>query len=79
MGGKSREWWEFSVKSAYKLLASATDVGPVVSLEAAIFFQFIRKSRAPSKVKTFAWQLLHDRLPTRSNLQSQGVVLTSSN
>jgi hypothetical protein len=66
MGVKSGEWGEFSVKSAYKLLASATDVGPLVSSEAANFFQFIWKSRAPSKVKTFAWQLLHDRLLTRS-------------
>ena len=35
-------------------------------------------SEAPSKVLTFAWRLLLDRLPTCEQLQRQGVTIPNS-
>jgi hypothetical protein len=37
-------------------------------------FSTIWKCPAPSKVSAFAWQLLHDRIPTRINLQRRQII-----
>lgn len=65
----------FSVKSAYSyLMRGLPDAGAPHgdTLQAA---SRIWKSWAPSKGIVFSWQLLLDRLPTRSNLVRRGVPL----
>jgi hypothetical protein len=42
-------------------------------------FRFLWKSKAPSKVTAYVWQLLLDRVPTYYNLQRQGIVLSPTN
>ncbi|GAU47008.1 hypothetical protein TSUD_244370 [Trifolium subterraneum] len=37
-------------------------------------FTVIWKCPSPSKVSAFGWQLLHDRIPTRSNLQHRKII-----
>ncbi|CAJ2643641.1 unnamed protein product [Trifolium pratense] len=40
-----------------------------------MIFDHIWDSPAPSKVIAFSWQLLHDRIPTRSNLAVRGILV----
>jgi hypothetical protein len=64
----------FSVRSAYSLLLSevlgAADLGG----RANPVFERIWKSPAPSKLIAFSWQLLHNRIPTKDNLVSRGIL-----
>ncbi|CAJ2678316.1 unnamed protein product [Trifolium pratense] len=64
----------FTVNSTYRTVyaLSASDI-LVVPLHAVIFTS-IWKCPAPSKVSGFVWQLLHGRIPTRSNLLSRHVI-----
>lgn len=65
----------YSVKSAYsQLLNGLPGLG---APEGAILQAVSRvwKSCTPSKVVVFSWQLILDRIPTRSNLVSRGVAL----
>jgi hypothetical protein len=39
-------------------------------------FENIWKSAAPSKVAAFAWKMLHDRLPTKSNFVRLFIIAT---
>jgi hypothetical protein len=59
----------FTVKSAYLLLGrvfvSEMDFG---SYELSVLHNMWRSSAAPSKVITFSWKLLRNRIPTRVNL-----------
>ncbi|WJX67429.1 hypothetical protein P8452_51895 [Trifolium repens] len=43
------------------------------SLESFVF-KFIWKSGVPSKVSALSWQVLLDRVPTRDNLRSRGII-----
>jgi hypothetical protein len=73
-------WWkpesdgEFTVKSTYSLLFrevySAVEYG---NIEKRVFHQLWR-SPAPSKLIAFSWQLTHNRIPTRDNLVSRGII-----
>jgi hypothetical protein len=63
----------FSVKSAYDSLMGLGD-GPNLSEWELKIFSSIWDSPAPSKIVAFSWQLLYDRLPTKDNLQSRGVI-----
>jgi hypothetical protein len=58
----------FSVSSAYNYLVKELRIVDVLEPEVVVVFDHIWESPAPSKVIAFSWQLLHDRLPTRSNL-----------
>jgi hypothetical protein len=65
---------EFSVKSSYLLLSAgldSDDEGDEVVLNA---LGQIWSSPAPSKTIAFSWQLLYNRVPTRSNLEVRGVL-----
>ncbi|GAU47853.1 hypothetical protein TSUD_404300 [Trifolium subterraneum] len=59
----------YSVRSAYQLLTHQV----VAPLEAAS--GLIWHSQVPLKVSIFAWRLLRDRLPTKANLTSRGILL----
>ncbi|KAK2415745.1 hypothetical protein QL285_038202 [Trifolium repens] len=65
----------FSVRSAYKLLLD--DLGAEVVVDEALrgVLAQIWSSVAPSKVIAFSWQLLHDRIPTRNNLELRGILV----
>ncbi|MCI39333.1 F-box family protein, partial [Trifolium medium] len=45
----------------------------------ASVFEKIWLSPAPSKIIVFSWQLLYDRLPSKTNLYRRGVVHDSGN
>jgi hypothetical protein len=59
---------EFSVKSTYDFLSNLTIDRNCFSLECLSAFKAIWKCTAPSKVLGFSWMLLHDRIPTKTNL-----------
>jgi hypothetical protein len=58
----------FTVNSAYSMLATDLIKVDVFDADDKRVFNRIWHSPAPSKVVVFSWQLLHYRLPTRSNL-----------
>jgi hypothetical protein len=58
----------FSVKSCYKILQDLRLVEGVWSGEEEVVFRNFWKSKAPSKVLAFSWNLLLDRIPTKVNL-----------
>jgi hypothetical protein len=67
-------WWipevegSFSVKSAYTYLVKEFRILEDIVAEVPVVFEHIWESPAPSKVIAFSWQLLYDRIPSRSNL-----------
>jgi hypothetical protein len=63
----------FSVKSAYNHLASVLNFLPPMPAMKASVFRNIWSSPAPSKIIAFSWQLLYNRLPSKSNLSCRGV------
>jgi hypothetical protein len=65
---------DFSVKSAYNLLVKELLTEEELDDSLVDVFGKIWESPAPSKVIAFSWQLLYDRIPTRSNLEARGVV-----
>jgi hypothetical protein len=67
----------FSVKSAHDSLVELGDSTNLSEWELKIFSN-IWESPAPSKVIVFSWQLLYDRLPTKDNLLSRGVLNQTS-
>jgi hypothetical protein len=58
----------YSVSSAYQLLTSQQ----TVTLDAAE--DLIWHKHVPLKISIFAWRLLRDRLPTKDNLVSRGII-----
>ncbi|MCH80733.1 LINE-1 reverse transcriptase like, partial [Trifolium medium] len=69
----------FSVSSAYDCLAAVLlNFEPVSDLVSSVF-EKIWLSPAPSKIIAFSWQVLHDRLPSKTNLYRRGVVHNSGN
>ncbi|MCH79641.1 LINE-1 reverse transcriptase like, partial [Trifolium medium] len=69
----------FSVKSAYDRLALVLHNFDHVSDLESLVFNKIWSSPAPSKLIAFSWQLLYDRLPSKSNLYRRGVIHSSGN
>jgi hypothetical protein len=67
---------EFSVNSAYKLLVRDLGENGAVEDDLVTILGQIWESPAPSKVVAFSWQLLYDRIPTRSNLCIRGIPLS---
>jgi hypothetical protein len=68
----------FSVKSSYILLSSELLTDLVVDGDLLVALNHIWESPAPSKVIAFSWQLLYDRVPTRRNLESRGLMLVDT-
>jgi hypothetical protein len=68
----------FTVNSAYKLLLG--EIGDNEEVEGVLgsVLEHIWDSPAPSKVIAFSWQLLYDRVPTRSNLSARGILLSET-
>jgi hypothetical protein len=64
----------FSVKSTYMFLDHLLLGGTTRSSLETFVFNFIWKSGVPSKVSALSWQVLLDRLPTRHNLWSRGII-----
>jgi len=65
----------YSVKSAYSMLIKRLPAVGAPQGEALFAVARVWKSWAPTKVVVFSWQLLLDRIPTRSNLVQCGVPL----
>ena len=61
----------YSAQSAYKLLRGEAIMG--IQDQA---FEQLWKLKVPTKVLVFAWRLLRDRLPTKSNLHRRQVEIT---
>jgi hypothetical protein len=64
----------FSVKSSYKLLSEDLWTEGELDDDLGRVLDKIWDSSAPSKVIAFSWQLLYDRIPTKSNLARRGIV-----
>ncbi|CAJ2663797.1 unnamed protein product [Trifolium pratense] len=73
-------WWKldleggFSVKTAYDALLRELVPGPILTPWELKIFESIWESPAPSKVISFSWQLLLDRVPTKENLLLRGII-----
>jgi hypothetical protein len=65
----------FSVKYTYIFLDHLVGGGVTRSSLESFVFKFIWKSGVPSKVSALSWQLLLDRIPTRNNLLSRGIIM----
>ncbi|MCI03186.1 ribonuclease H protein, partial [Trifolium medium] len=65
---------EFSVKSTFFLISELLSPMDLIPNWYAQSFTAIWKCPAPSKVNAFAWQLLHDRIPTRQNLYRRRII-----
>jgi len=63
----------YSIKSAYGYLSRVISEGSPLIKIWSLFLARVWKSKASSKVATFAWQLLQDRLPTCLNLFWRGI------
>ena len=61
---------QYSVRSAYNVMRE--DVVEEIQDEV---FEELWKLKVPSKVATFAWRLLKDRLPTKVNLRRRKLEL----
>ncbi|MCH86265.1 F-box family protein, partial [Trifolium medium] len=64
----------FSVNSSYNYLLEALWSEDDLDEEVAVVFEQNWESPAPSKVIAFSWQLFHDRIPTRRNLDVGGLL-----
>ncbi|GKV16403.1 hypothetical protein SLEP1_g27050 [Rubroshorea leprosula] len=58
----------YSTKTAYKLLTNELN-----GLDATPVHKKVWNPIIPSKISAFNWQLLQDRIPTKSNLQRRGI------
>ncbi|KAK2445430.1 hypothetical protein QL285_016359 [Trifolium repens] len=58
----------YTVRGAYQLLTSQVST-PMDDAEKLIWY-----SQVPLKVSIFAWRLLRDRLPTKANLVTRGIL-----
>ncbi|PNX71927.1 ribonuclease H [Trifolium pratense] len=65
----------FSVKSTYLHLVDELRSGELLEDGKAMIFYHIWDSPALSKVIAFSWQLLHDRISTRSNLAVAWIII----
>jgi hypothetical protein len=66
----------FTVKSAYHIVSNLSASPNLISQGHAKVFQSLWKIPAPSKVSGFAWQLLHDKIPTKVNLVKRNIIAT---
>jgi hypothetical protein len=64
----------FSTNSAYKYLAEELHRVDELEPEVALVFYRIWESLVPSKAIALSWKLLHDRIPTRDNLDFRHIL-----
>jgi hypothetical protein len=64
----------YSVKSAFLKLSRSTVDEVIFYMEEERLLPKVWKTWAPSKMKVFSWQLMQDRLSTRQNLWTRGVI-----
>ena len=64
----------YSTQSAYEVLWEGAAEENIEEC-----FQVLWKIRIPSKIAVFAWRLLRDRLPTKSNLRARQVQISDMN
>jgi hypothetical protein len=64
----------FTISSTFSLVSQLMESVLYVPLCLRSAFSIIWKCSAPSKVCAFGWQLLHDRIPTRLNLQRRQII-----
>ncbi|MCH80638.1 putative ribonuclease H protein [Trifolium medium] len=64
----------FTVNSTFLLISDFTVPSVLMPCWHATAFSAVWKCLAPSKINAFAWQLLHDRIPTRQNLQRRRII-----
>jgi len=71
------QWvWEADISGRYSVKSACSVLRQDVLEEApAEAFKELWKLKVPSKVTTFAWRLLNDRLPTKDNLRRKHVEL----
>jgi hypothetical protein len=62
------------VNSVYQLVSELANLEVLSAHWHAVIFNSIWKSPTPSKACGFVWQLLHDRVPTRSNLVIRQII-----
>lgn len=62
------------MKSAYYMLLGRCPDLCSMSNQQEMAFKYMWKSAAPLKVIAFSWELLLDRLPTRSNIFCRKVI-----
>jgi hypothetical protein len=62
----------YTVRGAYQLLTSH------VSATTDVAKNLIWHSQVPLKVSIYAWRLLRDRLPTKTNLITRGILSTAA-
>ncbi|PNX54946.1 ribonuclease H, partial [Trifolium pratense] len=67
----------FTVKSAYVQLPNRCALEEIDSFTANVL-KSLWKNNVPSKVSIFGWRLLLEKLPTRKDLFSKGVVTNNS-
>jgi hypothetical protein len=65
---------EFSVKSSYRYLVEELEAVGEEEVGLVNVLSHIWESPAPSKIIAFSWQLLLDRIPTRTNLEKRGML-----
>lgn len=64
----------FTDKSAYSVIAKVFMNEENLDLLNSCVFRHVWKSSAPTKTIAFSWKLLHNRIPTRSDLAQRGVI-----
>jgi hypothetical protein len=68
----------FTASSTYNLIAQLQHPLELQTQWHAFIYQNLWKTPAPSKVSSFVWQLLHDRVPTKKNLVIRQVIAEGS-
>ena len=63
----------YSSRSAYRLLQGNSDEGSMDDI-----FKDLWKLKIPTKASIFAWSLIRDRLPTKSNLRRRQIDISDS-
>lgn len=69
----------FSSNSAYKLLQLKCSCSEPVLGVGNNFFKYFWNCKAPTKILAFPWQVILDRLPTKSNLALRNVLQGEDN
>jgi hypothetical protein len=64
----------YTVKSSFFLVSELLAITLNVSAGLLSAFNTNWKCPAPSKVRSFAWQLFHDRIPTQENLHRRRII-----
>lgn len=72
-------WGNFSTKSAYLLLEKQDAQGQSVGSADSRIYKVLWKCKIPTKVLTFSWQMLLEKILTKLNLVKRGLSLSAEN